>query len=373
MTVYLVMKKNFCLKQEKIKTVLMRKLSWFNKIMLFLNIVLAIATFVAYILPLLAPTFFPLLSVLTLSLPFLLTLNLLFFIYWSIQLKRQLLVSGVVLLIGITFINKFYKFTETNLPETENDFKVMSYNVRLFNKFGWSEKQTVPLEISDFVKENNPDILCMQEFSHTKGFDYSAYKHRYIISQGNKIKTGQAIFSKFKIIDTGQIVLPHSNNNLIFADIKKGKDTIRVYSMHLQSIKISPDVTEISEDINGINQKKSEQIFKRISLAFRKQQAQAQLIMDHKKKCQYPIIICGDMNNSAFSYVYRIIKGDLQDAFQVAGSGFGKSYDFTYYPARIDYIFADKKIKIKNFRNFPEIVDSDHFPIMARMAIGDGL
>ena len=91
--------------------------------------------------------------------------------------------------------------------------------------------------------------------------------------------------------------------------------------------------------------------------------------MNHKQKCKFKTIICGDMNNSAFSYVYRKIKGDMQDAFEEAGNGFGITYDFKYYPARIDYIFVDKNIKVKNFQNYPEIVDSDHFPIMARVEI----
>lgn len=349
----------------------MKNLSWFNKVMFFFNIVLAILTFIAYVLPFLAPKLFPLLSVLTLFLPIMMIFNLMFLIYWGIQLKRQLLLPVVVLLLGITFINKFYKFSDTNLPKEAKDFKVMSYNVRLFNKFKWSDKQTVPIEISDFVKENDPDILCIQEFSTAKEFDYTRYKHKFVLSKGDKIKTGQAIFSKFPILNTGDIVFPNSSNNAIFADIKKGKDTIRVYCIHLQSIKITPDVNEINEDINEINQKKSEMMFKRISKAFKQQQLQAEIIMNHKKDCRFPIIICGDMNNSAFSYVYRNIKGDLQDSFEEAGSGFGKSYDFNYYPARIDYIFADKKMKVKNFQNFPEIVDSDHFPIMARLAIED--
>jgi endonuclease/exonuclease/phosphatase family metal-dependent hydrolase len=227
---------------------------------------------------------------------------------------------------------------------------------------------TVPIEIADFVKEKKPDILCIQEFSNAKEFDYSVYKYKYILSSGDKIKTGQAIFSKFKMLYKGEIKFPNSSNNVIYADLKIKNDTVRIYSIHLQSIKISPDVQGINQDINEINQQKSEAIFKRISKAFKIQQQQAELIKENKIHCKYPIIICGDMNNSAFSYVYRVVKGDLQDAFVEAGNGFGKSYDFNYYPARIDYIFADKSLKIKNFQNFPEIEDSDHFPIIARMA-----
>ena len=347
----------------------MKKLSWFNKLVYFLNIVLAVLTFLAYVLPFLAPKFFPLLSVLTLILPFFLILNALFFIYWLLQFKRQIILSGIVLLIGITFINKFYKFSAEDQPVEEKDFLVMSYNVRLFNLFKWIDYEDVPREIRNFINDENPDILCIQEYSNSAHIDLKVYPHPYIFMQGNKIKTGQAIFSKFPIINDGNLKLPSSNNSVIFADIKKGKDIIRVYNMHLQSIKISPDVNEISENVDEINQQKSQQVIRRISAAFKKQQQQAEIIMEHKKDCEYPIIICGDMNNSAFSYVYRSIRGQLKDAFEEAGEGFGKTYKFRYYPARIDYIFADPKMKVKSFENFPDFENSDHYPIMARLSM----
>lgn len=337
--------------------------------MFFFNIVLTVLTVVAYALPFLAPKLFPILSVLTLILPLFLILNGLFFLYWFLQFKKQMILSGLVLFMGITFINKFYKFSKTDLARSEKDFVVMSYNVRLFNLFQWIPNTDVTEQIRHFINDQNPDILCIQEYSTAADIDLKLYPHRYIFMQGNRIKTGQAIFSKFPIIDQGNLPFPNSNNNVIFADIKIGKDIIRVYNMHLQSIKISPDVNEISENIDGINQQKSQMVFRRISEAFKKQQQQAEIIRNHKNDCIYPIIICGDMNNSAYSYVYRNIKGVLNDTFEEAGSGFGRTYNFRYYPARIDYIFADSKMKVKNFESFPDFNYSDHNPIMTRLSI----
>ena len=95
------------------------------------------------------------------------------------------------------------------------------------------------------------------------------------------------------------------------------------------------------------DENKSKFIFKRISQAFSEQQLQAEIIREHFAQCPYPKIICGDMNNSAFSYVYRTIKGEMKDAFEEAGAGFGKSYNFDFYPARIDYVLTDKDFNIK--------------------------
>jgi endonuclease/exonuclease/phosphatase family metal-dependent hydrolase len=58
----------------------------------------------------------------------------------------------------------------------------------------------------------------------------------------------------------------------------------------------------------------------------------------------------------------------LNDCFEEAGNGFGQTYKFKYYPARIDYIFASKKMKVKSFKTFTKFENSDHFPIMTRLS-----
>ncbi|MFL9842810.1 endonuclease/exonuclease/phosphatase family protein [Flavobacterium rhizosphaerae] len=337
----------------------MRKLSWFNKVMYFFNIVLTLLTVFAYLLPFMAPRLFPILSVFTLVLPLMLVFNFLFFIYWLFQAKRQMLLSGLILLLGITFVNKFFKFSSTTLPDAADDVTLMSYNVRLFNLYEWLPDNDIAQKIPAFVKEKNPDIVCLQEYNKVGDNSFSQYKYSYIFSP--KGQTGQAIFSYFPIINRGSIEFPESANNAIYADIKRGNDTLRIYSMHLQSIKISPDIHE------NIDEEKSKLIFRRISNAFEKQQLQADLVEKHKSECPYAMVICGDLNNSAFSYVYRSIRGDMNDAFEEAGGGFGKSYNYKYYPARIDYFFADEKLEVKEFNTFSNFVNSDHFPIMTRL------
>lgn len=328
--------------------------------MFIFNIVLTVLTFIAYILPFLAPKLFPFLSVFTLMMPLMLILNFIFFLYWMLQTKRQMLLSGLVLLLGITFISKFYKFSTKNLPEDKADFTLMSYNVRMFNLYEWLPATDIPQKIMGFVKEQDPDIVCLQEYTSRGKASFPGYKHKFIF--GRDGLSGQAVLSKYPIIDSGYIEFPNSGNNVVFADIKRGKDTMRIYSMHLQSVKISPDIHE------RIDEEKSKVIFRRLSDAFKKQQLQAELIEKHKSECSYPMIICGDLNNSAFSYVYRSVKGKMKDAFEEAGKGFGKSYNYKYYPARIDYIFTDKSLEVKQYTTFNTFANSDHFPVMTRLA-----
>jgi endonuclease/exonuclease/phosphatase family metal-dependent hydrolase len=346
---------------------MLKKMSFISKTMLFFNVIVAFTTLMAYLLPFLAPKWFPFLSVLTLFLPFFLVVNVLFFMYWLLQFKKYIFVSGLVLLLGITFINKFYNLKPTTLPKSEKEFTIMSYNVRLFNKFNWNKKANIPTKIAEFVTEKNPDILCIQEYSNLEKTQFSNYKYKHVFKEGKNIIVGNSIFSKYKIIDKGVINFPNSTNNAVYADVIIDKDTLRIYSMHLQSIKISTDIEE--EEIQKMNESKTKYIFRKISSAFTKQQEQALLLKQHYTDCKHKKIICGDMNNSAFSFVYRTIKGSMQDAFESNGEGFGKTYNFKYYPARIDYIFADKNIQINSFETLNDFYNSDHFPLISRLEI----
>ncbi len=80
------------------------------------------------------------------------------------------------------------------------------------------------------------------------------------------------------------------------------------------------------------------------------------------------MIICGDFNNTAYSYVYRKIKGNLNDTFDEAGNGFGRTYDFQFFPVRIDYIFSDEAFTVNGFKSYNERY-SDHYPIMATLLL----
>nr|WP_240723677.1 endonuclease/exonuclease/phosphatase family protein [Flavobacterium sp. J27] len=276
-------------------------------------------------------------------------------------MKRKMVLSGIVLLIGITFLGKLYRFNAVALDTEPDDFVVMSYNVRLFNKYEWLPNKKVPNDISDVIQDYNPDILCLQEFTPNEDVRLRNFPYKKIYLKGDKNKYGQAIYSKYEIVNTGKIVFPNSTNNVIFADILKKNDTIRVYSMHLQSVKISTDIHE------KLDESKSKFIFKRISEAFKQQQLQSELIKNHYDSCSYAKIICGDMNNSAFSYVYRNIKGKMKDAFEEAGFGFGTSYNFKYYPARIDYVFVEDSFVVKEFITNNQVKLSDHFPVITRL------
>lgn len=339
----------------------MKKLNLFNKLVFFLNSIAATLLLLSYILPFVEPKRFAFVSVLSLTVPFLIIVNLLFVIYWLLMVKKQLLLSLIVLLVGFTYVTSLYKFSASKHLESTENIAVMNYNVRLFNLFKWIPDTDVTKEISAFINEKDPDIISMQEYRPDDGLLLKGY-YKFEALSGDKIRNGQAIFSKFPIINQGSIEFPDTYNNAIFVDVVKGTDTIRVYNVHLQSLKI-----DASKD--PLKNETSENLFKRVGNTFRMQQAQADLFLEHKAKCSYKIIVCGDLNNTAYSYVYNTIKGDdLKDTFVKAGNGFGRSFDFKFFPVRIDFIMVDSHFEINGFKTF-DVKLSDHFPIMSTVKV----
>ena len=167
-----------------------------------------------------------------------------------------------------------------------------------------------------------------------------------------------AIYSKFPIINKGSLKLENTVNDIIFSDIIRDKDTIRIYNFHLQSLNISPKKENLGE-------KDSEKLIQKIEQNFLKQVAQTELFLAHEQKWKGKKIICGDFNNTAYSWVYNQISKNKKDAFIEAGISFGKTYNY-WFPFRIDFIIADNSAKINQYTTFSEEY-SDHYPILARI------
>ena len=339
----------------------MKKLSFIEKIVFFINSLIAMMLLLSYLLAYVQPKHFSLLSVLSLGVPLLILLNILFVIYWLLKVKKQLLLSLIVLLIGYKYVTSLHKFSASIDIENANNISVMNYNVRLFNLYNWIDEASVETKIVDFVKKESPDIISFQEYHPHENIDLSFYKYKYEALSGKRVKYGQAIYSKYRIINSGSVEFPNTANNAIFADVVRGNDTLRVYNVHLQSSGINPHVEQLDKE-------ESERLFKRIGETFKMQQEQAELFVKHKEKSPYKVIVCGDFNNTAYSYAYRSIKGDLMDTFEVGGNGFGRTFQFKYFPVRIDFILADESFNVNYFKTFDERV-SDHFPIMTKVSL----
>ncbi len=344
----------------------MKKLGLFDKFIFILNSLAATALLFSYLLPHIPPKSFPLLSVLSLGVPVLIILNALFLVYWIFRLKRQVLLSLIVLLLGYKYVTGFVRIpVGDDEIKKVSDLSLMSYNVRMFNAYEWTSRKDIPEKITGFIKENDPDILCIQEHYIGAAELARIYPYEYVKLKGKNAEFGSAIFSKLPIINQASLDFPqHGNNNAIYTDIVVNKtDTVRIFNVHFQSLNIKPRIDDLQKE-------DSRKLLGRIGYGFSLQQEQAEMLIEELKRSPYKTVIAGDFNNTSFSYIYNLIKQDdrYKDAFLEAGSGFGKSFKLNYFPLRIDFLLVERGMSINEFRKF-EIDFSDHYPVLTKIGI----
>ncbi len=339
----------------------MKKLGLFNKMIYWINLVVAFLLLISFVLPFIPPQRFPTLSLLSLAVSPLIIINSLFVLYWIFKLKMKVLVSLSLLLIAHFHFGSFIQFSsDINSNTTNNTISILSYNVHLFNAYqDKSEQQIVPGILSEIIESQQPDIICIQEYYSDNQADFSAYPYQFIYFK-EKNKLGHAIFSKYPLLNKGSFEFEKTYNNSIYADVVKGGDTLSVYNLHLNSLGILPSVSFLQEG-------DKEKFRKRISKAFTKQQQQTEKILKHKEDSKYPVLLCGDFNNTSFSYIYKKLASNMEDAFVDCGNGIGTTYLFDSFPMRIDYILASEELEIIQFETIRKTF-SDHYPVIATVS-----
>ncbi len=360
-----------------------------KKLLLILNIFVALSLLLSYLAPLTSPTVFSLIEFFGLAYPFILGLNFLFVFIWLFTWKKQIFISLIPVLLGW---NQVGKFTQIHLNQKENlsgdEIKIMSFNVRVFDLYNWTGNTQTRNKIFSLVKEESADILCFQEFFYSEQKNYfntldtllQFQKAKFFHAEYTKTVLdthhfGIATFSRFPIIKRGKVEFASMGNNIcIFSDIKINNDTIRVYNAHLASLHFAKSdykfLDEIAQVETGEQMKGIKQIYFRIKIALEKRTRQADAIALHISNSPYPVIFCGDFNDTPMSYAYATISNKLKDAFMESGNGFGTTYIGKFSPFRIDYILHSKSLGSSGFETIPEEL-SDHYPISCNIRLTD--
>ena len=370
----------------------------FYRIVLFVNLIFAAGLLLSYMSVYVNPYIFWPAAFFGLIFPFLLLVNVLFMILWLVRLRKEFLISLIIILLGWGYIKRVVSFhgkiLEKEITETITDAKgsdidnntsidLLSYNVRLFNIFNQSKDERAGEKILELISERKPDLCCMQELyiDNKNGISLKELKNNLSLTPysniawvnkiGKREYYGIATFSKFPIVNKGVIKYPDSKNISIFSDIVIDEDTLRIYNNHLQSVRFVKRNIDFLENLDL--QSEEETIFEirdislRLKNAYIKRAKQADILSEHIQNSPYRVIVCGDFNDTPVSYAYRKIKGDLNDAFTVSGRGLGNTYSGTFPKVRIDYIFYSDDFSVSNFRITKEEY-SDHYPVSCELS-----
>ena len=276
----------------------------------------------------------------------------------------------------------FHRPVAFNYKKDPKTLRIASWNVARFIELKVNNNQGSQLrqKMFDLIKQQNADVLCMQEF-HTStipefydnitpvkelGYPYFYFSFD---TDGDNLFYSSIIFSRYPIIDSGFIRYPRPTlpDVLLHADIKVNGDTVRVYTTHLQSLQFNRKDYERLNKIAGIQDSlllNSRNIISKMRRGYANRSIQADMVNDMLENSPHPILLCADLNDVPNSYTYHTIRGDMQDAFLKKSFGIGRTYAGLSPTLRIDYIFADRNFKIKQFSRIRKRL-SDHYMLVA--------
>ncbi|MBK0377990.1 endonuclease/exonuclease/phosphatase family protein [Mucilaginibacter segetis] len=364
-----------------------RKLTFIDKLFLWLNYLLCLALLLSYLSPYINPEKFWVIAFFGLAYPPLLLANLIMLAYWLIRKSRLVLLPVITILVGWNVLcnNIGLRFpTETSNSKGADQLRVMTYNVHDFKPYGSNNDISTKHEILEIISKSAPDVIGIQEFYTRKRGQYDMldsmkkimgtnfyYFEPFDVSYDQA--SGMAVFSRYPIIKSGLVKLPTNDigNQCLYIDIQKGNNKIRIYSMHLQSIRFEPEDYKYLGDLSKTgktNMHATKRLGSKLKIAFIKRSRQVIAIKAHTKTCPYPYVISGDFNDTPASFAVNQMAKGLKNSFREKGSGLGRTYNGDFPNYQIDYIMASPQFEVVNYQIVKRRL-SDHYPVFTDLIL----
>ncbi|MFA9390882.1 MAG: endonuclease/exonuclease/phosphatase family protein [Prolixibacteraceae bacterium] len=337
---------------------------------LSLNVIAALLLVVTYISPKIDPQLYWWPSLVGLGYTYLLMVNLGFVLLWLFFYWRYLFVSLICLAIGWNVHQNSFRFSGRQTEDTTG-ITVLSYNVLHF--YSYLEGKKNDTAILEFIASRNANIICLQETKLQKSGLLNPIRLKEFFPGINHCQLahqsewgGPVTFTSYPIVNMGELRFEGTHNMVIFTDVIIEKDTVRIYNCHLQSYGIRSEDYSIIDTLEFKQKQLHEvkQIGVKLKDAYQQRSMQIKKLKEHIDGCKYPLLVCGDFNDTPVSYSYHTIHSTLNDAFVESGSGLSNTYRGKLPPFRIDYIFFSDEFEAYNYRR-PHVEFSDHFPITA--------
>jgi endonuclease/exonuclease/phosphatase family metal-dependent hydrolase len=233
--------------------------------------------------------------------------------------------------------------------------------------------------ILEFIKKENPDVLAVQEAYDSKneklerrfrsmevilkacGFEYCFFSPACIaVFPDKKVPAGNAIFSKFPIIDTDEKFIYSS-----FSEVENYEEQSAGFSFprNLQHAVIDVGSKKINIfNVQGIWRNNNEDSEERIKMS--------NVIVEEAKN-KDNIILCGDFNITPKTKTIKNIEKNLKNVF---GDKLKSTFNMKqkengiYSELVVDMIFCSDNLRITD-RYCPNVNISDHLPLVIKTEV----
>ncbi len=250
---------------------------------------------------------------------------------------------------------------------------IASYNVRGFNLYNSLAKSSG--DIAYWAKREDIDVLALQEYAVVGSvdefitqFDTTEYFLKSYLKEGaRKIANGVALLSRHPILSSASLQDSDSVVYAMYCDLNIDQDTIRVFNIRLHTTSINQSAKGVNSESFYANQN-AMSMFELYLTNAQKRAAQAKEIVKWIGDSPYPVLLCGDFNDTTTSYTSKLIADELNDSFFEAAFGYSYTYKGFYKTQRIDYVMYGDGFRAASYTS-PSLEMSDHNPVLVSLII----
>lgn len=189
-------------------------------------------------------------ATIALLLPVVLLANLAALVWWLIRRRWIVaLMPLAALLLNMGYVSSMIQLPDFNAPAGSHDIRIATLNVNGFRQLG--PKSITAAAVAEMMRHEQVDVLCLQEFLDDGEFPADSigalFSRRmpYFVSEGNG-----AVASRYPILDCKYVRFPDTSNDYLRADLLVEGDTLRIFSVHLQTSGIAQLRRRFQKDYN---------------------------------------------------------------------------------------------------------------------------
>ncbi len=324
----------------------------------------------------LQPASFPLLACAGMVFPLFLLVNLAFIPLWVLLSWRRLLVPVIGLALAYVPIRTYIPLHGHTTPPDEA-ITIVSYNIC---SYGGNFKYEKGVDtICNYLKRYQPDIFCVQEDREygraeivSKLSTMFSYMDTTLISDKQYAGINLlGFYSRYPILKKEVLNYYSRTNGSVAYYLLMDHDTVIVINNHLESSHLSiKDRERYTDMIEGEMERdtmrqETNQLIKKLSEGMAARAVHVDSIHKYiEAHRHYPIIICGDFNDTPISYARHTVAQGLTDCFVESGCGLGISFNRKGFLFRIDHIMCSSHFTPVTCKIDNKMDASDHYPLI---------
>ena len=280
-------------------------------------------------------------------------------------------------------------YSESNLG-SQASLRVLSWNVRQFNRFAWIGVPGVQDSILALMKRSDADVICIQETYLEATSGREARKNPWMSRDMLKAATGMpylieefdlgrgtdklfglVVLSRYPLMDKQSLKFENDrNNSAMSVDVNVDGETIRVFNVHLSSIGF--EEADYEDARNVADEAARMRILHRLQDAWAKRAPQARQVAESACSSPHPVILAGDFNDTPVSYASEQMAECLVDGYARSGiwnaPAMGGTYQGDLPFLRIDQMWHSPIFECVSYKTIG-VALSDHRPVMGEFVL----